>query len=115
MGEESMADLPLQAQLIAYLESKGWYFDWPHILDVWGTGKDSLANKDDAIRSLNGWTVPQWGEYWQKPYADDPKHANYGAPKTRRYENMQEAVWSQLLREERPDQFGVFFDDKEES
>jgi transcriptional regulator with XRE-family HTH domain len=101
-GEDSRL-LPL---MIGYLESRGWYFDWEHIHDVWGSDSPgSLDKQPDAIRSLHGWTVPQWGEYWSSDHLE-PKGPK---PKQRRYESLKDALWSQMLREEEPEQFAVFF------
>jgi hypothetical protein len=103
----------LQAQVIAYLESKGWYFDWDHINDAWDHdhvdeyGRPSLNRRPEAIRTLHGWTLPQWGEYWSSDHLP-PKGPK---PKRRRHENLQDALWSQLLREEEPERYGAFFDD----
>lgn len=102
----------LQQTIIDYLVSKGWYFDWEHVIDVWGEPA-AASEQAEFMRRYPGWTVPQWGEYWMAPYSDDPNHANYGKPKTRRYEPLQEALWSQVMREERPDEFEVFFQTKE--
>src|SRR5687767_3890547 len=116
----------LQEVIIEYLESKGWYFDWDHINEVWGrTPKEiehrkthphlygepeslPLNERPDAIRTLHGWTVPQWGEYWSSDHLDPvgPK------PKERRYENLKDALWSQLLREEEPTTYECFFKDR---
>ena len=98
--------MSLQETIIAYLEERGWYYDWEHVNAV--CDDDPPAN---AIRTFHGWTLPQWGEYWQKPYSDDPKHKNFGKPKSRRYENLKDALWSQLLREEEPKTYAVFFQD----
>lgn len=110
--------------LTGYLEAAGWYFDWDHIRDVWGDDEDdddpledgsvSLDRRPDAIYSLHGWTLPQWGEYWMEPFSDDPTHANYGKPKTRRYESLKDAIWSQLLREQEPESYAGFFGDPKE-
>jgi len=122
LHEDSLLDM-----MVNYLESKGWYFDWDHINDVWGQTDEEKAyykemgegdslplnERPDAIRQLHGWTLTQWDEYWQKPYSDDPTHKNFGAPKERRYEDLKQAVWSQMLREEEPKQFGFFFGDND--
>lgn len=98
----------LQERLIEYLESKGWYFDWDHIHEVWDEDSPTSLNKRrDAIRTLHGWTVPQWGEYWSSDHLP-PKGPK---PKKRRYECMHDAIWSQLLREEEPQTYGTFFKD----
>lgn len=98
----------MQETLIARLEAAGWYFDWEHIREVWGSDSpDSLDKRPDAIRSLHGWTLPQWGEYWSSDHLP-PK----GPKPKRRYESMRDAVWSQLLREEDPEHFAGFFGDK---
>jgi hypothetical protein len=110
--EHAKGEPKLQEIIITYLESKGWYFDWEHIREITWFRDDA-----ETIRKAHAWTIPQWGEYWMKPYSDDPTHANYGEPKTRRYESLQEALWSQLLREEQPEDFACFFDaflDKED-
>lgn len=103
--------MKLQEMIIAYLEERGWYFDWDHINEVWDDGDDSpntLNRRPEAIRELHGWTVPQWGEYWSSDHLEPvgPK------PKKRRYEKLQDALWSQLLREENPEQFAGFFGDE---
>lgn len=90
----------LQAQIIEYLESKGWYFDWDHINEVWDEDSPTSLNKrPDAIRTLHGWTLPQWGNYWQT--TEDKRK--------RRYEDLKDVLWSQLLREEEPEQYAFFF------
>jgi hypothetical protein len=91
--------------MIEYLESKGWYFDEKRAKDF------TWMSKAERVRDAPAWTVPQWGEYWMEPYSDKPGHKNYGKPKTRRYESLSDAFRSQLLREEMPEQFGVFFKD----
>jgi len=98
----------LQETIVSYLESKGWYFDWDHVLAVWGEDDDDEAElraAPEVTRVYAGWTVPQWGEYWTSPREGD------GAPKRRRYESLRDALWLQLLREEEPGKFGTFFDD----
>lgn len=94
----------LQQQIIEYLESKGWYFDWDHVEKnlTWYSGDP----REEILREAHAWTVPQWDAYWSADHQDDSK------PKRRRYEKLQDALWSQLLREEEPNQFGVFFDDE---
>lgn len=110
-------DEGLLAVLVKYLEDAGWYFDWEHIDKVWGDAWDdededeednepTLNKRPDAIYSLNGWTVPQWGEYWSSDHLP-PKGPK---PRTRRYEGMKEALWSQLYREQKPEEMAVFFD-----
>ena len=119
--------------MINYLESKGWYFDWDHINDVWGQTDEEKAyykemgegdslplnERPDAIRTLHGWTLPQWAEYWQPVAKKESGVASLGKPaplkppRTRRYEDLKQAVWSQMLREEEPKQFGFFFGDPE--
>lgn len=89
----------LQETIIEYLESKDWYFDEKEAKAfIW-------IPKKDRIRQAPAWTVPQWGEYWSSDHLPPvgPK------PKRRRYEKLQEALWSQLLREENPKQFAGFF------
>lgn len=102
-------DDTLIAVLVAYLEEKGWYFD-----GVQAKAFEWIPKKERLFEA-KAWTVPQWGEYWMKPYSEDPTHENYGAPKTRRWETLMDAVSSQLRREEQPDKFACFFDgfDKE--
>lgn len=115
--------MTLQETMVAYLESKGWYFDWDYIHEIWGDAWDpdepnyesederplgpTPDNQPDAIRRLVGWTLPQWGEYWSSDHLK-PKGPK---PKERRYESLQQAVWSQLLREEEPERFAVFYGD----
>lgn len=94
----------LQQVIIEYLESKGWYFDLERAKDF------DWIPADRRERETPAWTVPQWGGYWSEPYSDDPKHKNFGKPKTRRYEMLKDALWSQLLREEEPENFETFFD-----
>lgn len=93
---------------IEYLESKGWYFDQAWYREVWEEGDAGPR----GVRESHCWTIPQWGEYWAKPYYDDPKHENYGAPKERRYESLKDALWSQILREQEPEPFETFFRDR---
>lgn len=87
--------MSFQETLIAYLESRGWYFDKER------AEKLTWIPEAERIYRAHAWTVPQWGEYWA---TDDPS-------KKRRYENLPEAVMSQLLREEEPQTHGAFFDD----
>ena len=100
----------LQQTIIEYLESKGWYYDWDHVIKVWWEPKDD-AERGEFIRRFHGWTLPQWAEYWTEPYADEPTHKNFGKPKTRRHEDLKDALWSQICREELPEKFHYFFDD----
>lgn len=92
--------------MIEYLESKGWYYDKKRAKDF--TWIPAAQRK----RSAPAWTVPQWGEYWMAPYSDDPTHKNFGKSKERRWENLKDAVWSQLLREEEPETYAGFFKTK---
>lgn len=111
-----------QSVVVGYLEARGWYFDWDRVRDDYGgkipteTINGRAVARDSLLRTEHAWTVPQWADYWMKPYSDDPTHENYGTPKTRRYENMRDAISSQLHREEEPETFGRYFGDpKEES
>lgn len=100
------AEPGLQATMIAYLESKGWYFDWDYVREHDDPDDThAISRRPDAIRVLHGWTVPQWGEYWSSDHLDPvgPK------PRARRYENMKDALWAQLLREEDPERFAGSF------
>ena len=104
---EIKVEISLLELMIKYLESEGWYFDWEHANQL--TWYDSDGER---LREAHAWTVPQWDEYWVKPYSDDPTHKNFGAPKNRRYENLQTAVWSQVLREEEPETYKVFYSEE---
>lgn len=96
----------LMEMAIAYLTEKGWYFDHERYQEVWEEPAGSRG-----IREASCWTVPQWGEYWVKPYHDKPGHENYGASPERRYVSLKEAIWDQILREQEPEAFGGFFRD----
>lgn len=95
---------------VAYLVAKGWYFDHERYRETW----DEVAGPR-GVREAHCWTMPQWGDYWHKPFADDPNHENYGAPPTRRYEALKDAIWSQILREQEPKQFEGFYAEKNEA
>lgn len=99
--------MSLYQTLHTYLEEHGWYFDVEHFCEIWEREPTSF---EDFYRSPC-WTLPQWDEYWRKPFSDKPGHPNYDKPKTRRYESFAEAVNSQLLREEQPAVYGAFFGD----
>lgn len=92
-----------QETLIERLEAAGWYFDWKHVEEdlTWYSERE----RGDVLRTAHAWTVPQWGEYWSSDHLAPvgPK------PKRRRYESLQEALWSQLLREEEPETYACFF------
>lgn len=94
---KTLKGVSLQELIINYLEQKGWYFDWEHASDL--TWYDSDQEK---LREAHAWTLPQWAEYWMDPKKPEEKK--------RRYENLQQALWSQLLREEVPEKFACFFD-----
>jgi hypothetical protein len=89
----------LQQAIIEYLVARGWYFDLERAKDF------TWIDAADREREAPAWTVPQWGEYWSSDHLDPvgPK------PKSRRYETLRDALWSQLLREEKPTQFEGFF------
>lgn len=93
-----------------YLQEKGWYWDEEHFVRVW----ERASEPKDRLR-YHCWTVPQWEAYWNKPYWDDPTHENYGSKPTRRYESLEQAIMSQVLREEQPEEFAIFFRDNSET
>lgn len=93
--------------MIEYLEEHGWYFDWDHACFVWekDSKEELLKSWPDAIRRLHAWTVPQWGNYWSSP-----KEGEELPPwRKRRYEDLKDAVWSQMLREQEPENYEIFF------
>lgn len=97
----------LQDIIIDYLEERGWYFDYEHIMWVFEyKDKNELFTKQpNIIRTAHGWTLPQWGDYWKPaPNAVDQSTK-------RRHENLQDAMWSQILREEEPETYGYFYGD----
>lgn len=98
-----MSPISLFETVVVYLEKAGWYFDWERDSEVWGVVESKDRNQH--LREHHCWTVPQWGEYW----SSDHLHPKGPKPKTRRYESLQQALWSQLLREELPEQFETFF------
>ncbi len=55
----------LQAQIIEYLESKGWYFDWDLVNEDLTWYED--MPRGQVMRQAHAWTLPQWGEYSQQP------------------------------------------------
>jgi hypothetical protein len=93
----------LQDILIAYLQSRGWYFDEERARQF------TWVAKADRVREVTAWTLPQWGEYWSSDHL--PPEGK--KPKERRYECLKDAIWSQLLREEKPETYAVFFKERD--